>query len=162
MTSCKYMYEQFIKTCCSYSYVGRPSMLYTIADTSHGQVNRMSSLGWTGSTLSNQLGTANPRQVGLTNHGWLPAGATGGPISSQTSSSNEGIIGKSGSNLCRSVRVIVQGCNNRDKGINRPICFSTFSGREKGWGAETSDQPEGVESICEGRAFQRSIVEFLT
>ena len=57
--------------------------LDTIADTSHGPVNRMSSFGWTGSTLSNQLGSANPRQVGLTNHGWLPAGPTGGPISSQ-------------------------------------------------------------------------------
>ena len=49
----------------------------------------MSSLGWTGSILSNQLGSANPRQVSLTNCGWLPAGATGGPVSSKTSSSNE-------------------------------------------------------------------------
>ena len=77
MTSCKYMYEQFIKTCCSYSYVGWPSMLYTIADTLHGPVNQMSSLGGMGSTLSNQLGGANPRQVGFTNRGWLPVRATG-------------------------------------------------------------------------------------
>ena len=48
------------------------------------------------------------------------------------------------------VSELLSGCNSRDKGINRPICFSTFSGREKGWGAETSDQPEGAESICEG------------
>ena len=84
-------------------------------------VNWMSSLGWTGSTLSNQLGSANPRQVGFTNRGWLIVGATGGPISSQTSFSNEDIIRKSGSDLCRSFRVIVQECNNRDKGIYHQI-----------------------------------------
>ena len=114
----------------------------------------MSSLGWTGSTLSNQLVSANPRQVGFTNRGWLLLEATGSLISSQTSFSNKDIIGKSGSDLCRSFRVIVQEYNNRDKGITRPICFSTSSGREKGWGAETSDQPEGDDSICEGQTFQ--------
>ena len=61
MISYKCMYEQLIKTCCLYLYVGWPSLLYTIADTLHGPINQMFSLGWTGSTLTKQLRGANPR-----------------------------------------------------------------------------------------------------
>ena len=44
--------------------------------------------------------------------------------------------------------------NCGDKPYTTKLCVSDISGREKGWGSETSDKPKRSQSICENKTLQ--------
>ena len=109
---------------------------YTIADTLHGPVSRMFSLGW-------MVAHFQTNWEVLTQDRWVLQIVAGyqlellgvpyqarHPPQMRVSSENQAQISAEVSEL------LFKGAIT-DKSITRPICFSTFSGREKGWRAET-------------------------
>ena len=120
----------------------------------HEPVYKLPKIGWACSTLHPKLGSAYRRSLGNSNCGWVPAGFHIHPAPTLGSTRGKDFRREGSISDTRSHTTAGEGCNSGDQSISRQLCFPDFPGGEKGWGAETCNQPEGSQPIRQDRKFQ--------
>ena len=145
---------KFIKNCFMYSCSKHTGTLHTGSNQHNEPVNKLPKIGWASGILPTKLGGANPRPMDTTNHGWLPFGVERDSNTGQSTSSNKMLTRDQEPNYIRGSGALDQRGNGGDTSLPKEFLIPDFPRGKERWGSETSDKPEGSQSIFEGRAFQ--------
>jgi len=130
------------------------STLCTGSHKHHEPDYKLHKIGWACITLPPKLESAYRRSLGNSNCGWVPARSHIHPLSIPATTRDKDIRRERSISDTRSHRTANKRGNSGDQSISRLLCLPDIPGGKEGWRAETCNQPEGAQPICQGRTFQ--------